>query len=79
LVAYAISKNLLTTITDELVLNLRKKTYRSIINKPIEFFEDSKNSSGNLTSLLSSEIEDVNGASMEHYLIVYEGVLCMFA
>jgi ABC-type siderophore export system fused ATPase/permease subunit len=77
IVAYVISKNLLMGITNQLVLNLRKDVYISIVNKPIEFFDEHENSSKNLTSFLSSEIEAVNGASIEHYLVVYQGLICM--
>lgn len=47
------------------------------MNKPVEFFDEPNNSSGNLTSFLSSEVEAINGASIEHYLTVYQGLVSM--
>jgi hypothetical protein len=72
IIIYTTIKNILKRIGSELILNCRVSVYEALVEKPIEYFETAADSPGNMKSLLASEIQVVNGASIEHYLMFYE-------
>ena len=71
--AQSISKFLLRWVTNKLSINLRSQTFRTLIKQPIEFFDSKLNSIGSLVGVLSSDIRDLNGASIEIYMLVLQG------
>ena len=66
-------------LTSGMTVLIRKETYKSILDKPIEFFDNKQNSIGYLTGVLSTEVRDLNGASVEMYILLYQGIVWLIA
>lgn len=45
------------------------------MNKPLEFFDKTENSSGNLAGLLSNDINEINGVSIEMIIMLIFGFI----
>ena len=60
-----------------LTLLTRKDCYSSMIHKPISYFDNPNNSIGKLIGILAIEAKDLNGASIELYVLLYQGIVCV--
>ena len=79
LVVYTWSKYFIRRVTDKLTINMRAKAFTTLVNQPIQFFDSKSNSIGSLVGMLSSDIRHLNGASVEIYLLVFQGIAGMIA
>ena len=52
--------------------NIREETYGSILRKHVGWFDLTENTSGQLTTILSTEVNQLNGASSESLAIMLE-------
>jgi ATP-binding cassette, subfamily B (MDR/TAP), member 1 len=64
-------------LTSNMVMALRIKLYGNIAKQPAEFFDKRINSTGNLMNALSEDIRYVNGASVESYSMLFQGLIGM--
>lgn len=62
-----------------MTMSIRKNTYKSILEKPIQSFDNKHYSVGNLTGILATETKDLNGASIELYILLYQGIVSIIA
>lgn len=62
-------------ISENMTKDLRGQLYMSILRKHIGWFDNNENSPGQLTSVLSGEVQAVNGASTESVASMIEGML----
>ena len=58
---------------------IRKELYESLVNQPIQFYDNKVNSTGNLTGILAADSRVVNGASVELYILMFQGTVGMVA
>ena len=79
IISQVITRFCLYYLTSGMTLSIRKDVYKSMLEKPIEYFDDKQNSIGNLTSILSTEAKDLNGASIEMYILIYQGIVWIIA
>lgn len=59
--------------------NIREECYESILRKQVGWFDLPENTAGQLTNILSTEVNTLNGASTESIAIMFEasiGLLC---
>lgn len=66
-------------LTASMIKALRMKVYENLVRQPAKFFDKEGNSSGNLVGTLADEIRSLNGASIEQYALLAQGVLGMVA
>ena len=52
---------------------IRYETYSTILRKPIDYFDNKKNSTGIITNVLGSDVRNLNGASAESYILIFQG------
>lgn len=57
-----------------MTLSIRKDIYKSILEQPVGVFDSKHFSVGNLTGILATETKDINGASVELYTLLYQGL-----
>lgn len=74
-VVHTTAKYSLRMATDNMTNNLRSKTFSSIIKQPIEFFDNKDNSTSNLASVLSVQMQRINGASVDNYVRLLQGLV----
>ena len=79
IISQVITRFCLYYLTSGMTLSIRKDVYKSMLEKPIEYFDNKQNSIGNLTSILSTEAKDLNGASIEMYILIYQGIVWIIA
>ena len=63
--------------TDLLSINVRFETFKTLIKQPIQFFDSKLNSIESLIRMLASDIRNLNGNSVEYYLLVVQGVFAL--
>lgn len=74
----AIGKFLIFTVSLNTVSDLRKSTFANVVKQPSQFYDETTHSIGNLTSMLSSDINYVRGVSVEivaAFLLAISGVI----
>jgi hypothetical protein len=59
-------------VSTNVIRNMRKILYQSILGKHIGWFDDRFNAPGAITNVLSSEIQNLNGVSDEGIAIMLE-------
>jgi len=74
MVCQTITRYCLYIITSNMFADLRSSVYSKLIRQPVEFFNSKENSTGQLTATLSADIRVVNGASIEMYVLIYQGL-----
>jgi ABC-type multidrug transport system fused ATPase/permease subunit len=74
LVCQTITRYCLYILTSNMLATLRSSVYNKVIRQPIDFFNNKENSTGQLTATLSADIRVVNGASIEMYVLIYQGL-----
>jgi ATP-binding cassette, subfamily B (MDR/TAP), member 1 len=74
-----VARYCLFNLTASMIKALRMKVYENLIRQPAKFFDKEGNSSGNLVGTLADEIRSLNGASIEQYALLAQGVLGMVA
>ena len=79
LISQIITRFWLYWLTSSMTMSIRKDTYKSILEKPIQSFDDKHYSVGNLTGILATETKDLNGASIELYILLYQGIVSIIA
>ena len=62
-------------VSENMTKELRAQLYMSILRKHIGWYDHEENSPGQLTSLLSGDVQTVNGASSESIAAMIEGTL----
>ncbi|CAI2362575.1 unnamed protein product [Moneuplotes crassus] len=72
-----VSKAMLHWVNTNLAQNVRKSVYDNIIKQPLQFFDAVSHSTGNLTSILSSTVKEFNGAAIETYVFILQGLTGM--
>ncbi|CAI2361898.1 unnamed protein product [Moneuplotes crassus] len=72
-----ISKVVLHWLNTNLAQNVRKSVYDNIIKQPLQFFDTVSHSTGNLTSILTSTVKEFNGAAIETYVFMLQGLTGM--
>ena len=65
------TRGLLHIVNSNLIRTARSKVYNTLVNQPMEFYDNKTNAVGNLTALLASNIRELNGASIEIYVFLY--------
>ena len=75
LVLQAVSRYSLQILSFSMTKLVRKNLYKSMINQPIYFYDEKENSTGQLTGILASDSRVVNGASIELYILLYQGLV----
>ena len=66
-------------LTSGMILNIRNSLFSSMINKWISYFDNPNNSVGKLIGILAIDVKDLNGASVELYIFMYQGIVCIVA
>jgi ATP-binding cassette, subfamily B (MDR/TAP), member 1 len=74
LICQTITRYCLYILTSNMLATLRSSVYNKVIRQPIDFFNNKENSTGQLTATLSADIRVVNGASIEMYVLIYQGL-----
>jgi ATP-binding cassette subfamily B (MDR/TAP) protein 1 len=74
MICQTITRYCLYILTSNMLANLRSSVYSKLIRQPVEFFNSRENSTGQLTATLSADIRVVNGASIEMYVLIYQGL-----
>lgn len=67
-------KLMFTIIGENITFNLRNDLYESLVNKDPDFFNDSKNSPGMLSSALSKDCLIVNAIISTSYAAIVKGI-----
>ena len=73
-----LSKYSFRRVCDSLMLSLRSQTYNSLINQSISYFNKVENSTGIIISTLSSDIRNLNGASIALYILRFHGLTSLW-
>jgi ATP-binding cassette subfamily B (MDR/TAP) protein 1 len=60
-------------IAENMSRNIREETYGSILRRHIGWFDMPENTPGQLTNILSTEVNTLNGASTESIAVMFEG------
>lgn len=67
-----IYKKIVHVVSSYLIRDIRMKLYQKLCgSSPIEFFDRKEHSTGNLTNFISAELENIKGASLEQYGMIY--------
>ena len=66
-------------LTSGMILNIRHSLFSSMINKWISYFDNLNNSVGKLIGILAIDVKDLNGASVELYIFMYQGIVWIIA
>ena len=64
-------------INSNMIQKVRSVIYDKLIHQPMEFFDEKNHSVGNLTTILASNIREINGASTEMYVFGFCSVTGM--
>ena len=67
----AVNRYWLQILSFTMTKYIRKDLYNSMVNQPIQFYDNKENATGQLTGVLASDSRVVNGASVEVYLLIY--------
>ena len=71
----AINRYCLQILSFMMTKHIREDLYNSMVNQPIKFYDKKENSTGQLTGVLASDSRVVNGASVELYILLFQGVV----
>ncbi|CAI2362168.1 unnamed protein product [Moneuplotes crassus] len=63
---------MLHVVNINLTMNVRKYVYDNIIHQPLTFFDKPLNNTGNLTSVLASNVKELNGVAVEMYIFIFQ-------
>ena len=61
----------LHVVNSNLIENVRSTLYDTLIHQPLQFYDEKDHNIGNLTAILSSNVRELNGASIEIYVFLY--------
>lgn len=71
IIIYLVVKYITFKVSTQTISPVRLKLYNSLIKQPCEFFHSPENSTGNLTALLSTDIDTLSSMSIESYLHLF--------
>jgi len=57
-----------------MVKSFRSNIFSSILSQPLEFFNKTENSTGNLTAVLAQEVKSINGTAIDLYFLILQGI-----
>lgn len=77
--AQMLTRAALHVINSNLIESIRSNLYDKLINQPLEFYDNKDHNIGNLTAILSSNVRELNGASIEIYVFMYGAVAGMIS
>ena len=73
------TRGLLHIVNSNLIETVRSNVYSTLVNQPMEFYDNKNHAVGNLTAILASNIRELNGASIEMYLFLYASAVGMIS
>ena len=76
-VAQMINRCIVYYLSSKMMEKLRSDVYSSMVNQPIDYFNQSENSTGKLTSLLAEGMRTINSASLDVYFLLFQGIVGM--
>ena len=73
------TRGLLHIVNSNLIENVRSNVYTTLVNQPMEFYDNKNHAVGNLTAILASNVRELNGASIEVYVFLYGSIAGMLS
>lgn len=70
-VVQMLTRAALHVVNSNLIETVRSTLYDTLIHQPLEFYDQKDHNIGNLTAILSSNVRELNGASIEIYVFMY--------
>jgi len=59
-------------LAENMSRNIREECYGSILRKHVGWFDSPENTTGQLTNILSTEVNQLNGASTESISVMFQ-------
>lgn len=71
----AINRYCLQILSFMMTKRIREDLYTSMVNQPLKFYDNKQHSTGQLTGVLATDSRVVNGASVELYILLFQGLI----
>ena len=72
-VSQFVNRFIIHKMSQKCLTKIRKKLNESILSRPLKFFNEEGNSSGELTAILSEDVQEINTNTLELYLLILQG------